>query len=58
MTAPSLSASTRSTRRLRAAFYPLFHALAQGHGFRTYLAGLPAPRDWAKTLAHIGAVSA
>jgi hypothetical protein len=31
-------------------FDPLFHALAQRHSFRTYLAGLLAPRDRHKTL--------
>ncbi len=31
-------------------FDPLFHSLAQRHSFRTYLAGLLAPRERAKTL--------
>lgn len=31
-------------------FDPLFHSLAQRHHFRTYLAGLLAPRDRPKTL--------
>jgi SRSO17 transposase len=31
-------------------FDPLYHSLAQRHNFRTYLAGLLAPRDRAKTL--------
>lgn len=31
-------------------FDPLFHSLAQRHSFRTYLAGLLAPRDRPKTL--------
>lgn len=31
-------------------FDPLFHTLAQRHGFRTYLAGLLMPRDRSKTL--------
>ncbi len=31
-------------------FDPLFHALAQRHNFRTYLAGLLAPRERPKTL--------
>lgn len=31
-------------------FDPLFHSLAQRHNFRTYLAGLLAPRDRHKTL--------
>lgn len=33
-----------------AQFDPLFHSLAQRHAFRTYLAGLLAPRERAKTL--------
>jgi hypothetical protein len=37
-------------------FDPLFHTLAQRHGFRTYLAGLLMPRDRSKTLtALVGA---
>jgi hypothetical protein len=31
-------------------FDPLFHTLAQRHGFRTYLAGLLLPRDRSKTV--------
>lgn len=31
-------------------FDALFHSLAQRHNFRTYLAGLLAPRDRNKTL--------
>jgi hypothetical protein len=31
-------------------FDPLFHSLAQRRNFRTYLAGLLAPRDRPKTL--------
>lgn len=31
-------------------FDPLFHSLAQRRSFRTYLAGLVAPRDRPKTL--------
>ena len=31
-------------------FDPLFHSLAQRRSFRTYLAGLLAPRDRPKTL--------
>jgi SRSO17 transposase len=34
-------------------FDPLFHSLAQRHHFRTYLAGLLAPRDRPKTLTAI-----
>jgi len=47
----ALSACTGTAGRICDAVDPLFHTLAQRHGFLNYLAGLLMPRDRSKTLA-------